>query len=381
MSSRICLIRDNNSLQPLVNQKYENEDLLQRLLADFPEVLDGEEIDGRDPRRWLLVRREMPLGDSAESTGRWSLDHLLLDQEGIPTLIEVKRSTDRRLRREVVGQMLDYAANAVVYLPLTGIQAALRETCTAAGKVTDDVLVEFLGVDGDLSERVATIDAYWAKVQKNLTDRNVRLVFVADEIPTELRRIIEFLNEEMAQVEVLGVEIKQFVGAELRTLVPRVIGRTEKSRIVKPPLGVGRRWDRDSFISALRERSGQELVMVAERLLEWAETKAQGVRWGSGKSPTLTVRVVVEGKDRMLLMLNTLGRTMVGLAIFPQPTAAEELRSRLAKINGFDLSEAVGWPEGDGRILVDPQAMVQFMDAMEYALSQLQSDTGKVNAR
>ncbi len=29
--------------------------------------------------------------------------------------MEVKRSTDMRIRREVVGQMLDYAANALSY--------------------------------------------------------------------------------------------------------------------------------------------------------------------------------------------------------------------------------------------------------------------------
>jgi hypothetical protein len=32
----------------------------------------------------------------------------------VPTLLEVKRSSDTRIRREVVGQMLDYAANGVV---------------------------------------------------------------------------------------------------------------------------------------------------------------------------------------------------------------------------------------------------------------------------
>jgi hypothetical protein len=35
----------------------------------------------------------------------------------VPTLVEVKRSDDTRIRREVVGQMLDYAANGVVYWP------------------------------------------------------------------------------------------------------------------------------------------------------------------------------------------------------------------------------------------------------------------------
>jgi len=49
---------------------------------------------------------------------RWDLadgvlDHLLLDQDGIPTFVECKRASDTRIRREVVAQMLDYAATAL----------------------------------------------------------------------------------------------------------------------------------------------------------------------------------------------------------------------------------------------------------------------------
>ena len=54
---------------------------------------------------------------------RWSVDHLFLDQDAIPTIVEVKRSRDTRIRREVVGQMLDYAANAVVYWPVETVRA------------------------------------------------------------------------------------------------------------------------------------------------------------------------------------------------------------------------------------------------------------------
>lgn len=39
----------------------------------------------------------------------WSLDHLFLDQDGVPTLAEVKSASDTRLRREVVGQMFGRA--------------------------------------------------------------------------------------------------------------------------------------------------------------------------------------------------------------------------------------------------------------------------------
>jgi uncharacterized membrane protein len=40
------------------------------------------------------------------------IDHLFLDQDAIPTLVEIKRSANVQARREVVAQMLDYAANA-----------------------------------------------------------------------------------------------------------------------------------------------------------------------------------------------------------------------------------------------------------------------------
>lgn len=51
-----------------------------------------------------------------------SLDLFLLDQDGIPTLVEVKRSSDTRTRREVVAQMLDYAANLVSFLNVNEIK-------------------------------------------------------------------------------------------------------------------------------------------------------------------------------------------------------------------------------------------------------------------
>ena len=78
---------------------------------DHPNLLVGEQ-EGEQRKRWLLVQRKIGIGDEPDSGGRWSLDHLFLDEADVPTLVEVKRSSDTRIRREVVGQMLDYAANA-----------------------------------------------------------------------------------------------------------------------------------------------------------------------------------------------------------------------------------------------------------------------------
>lgn len=37
------------------------------------------------------------------------------------------------------------------------------------------------------------------------------MIFVADRIPTELQTAVEFLNEHMDRVDVLAVEVKQYV--------------------------------------------------------------------------------------------------------------------------------------------------------------------------
>ena len=38
------------------------------------------------------------------------------------------------------------------------------------------------------------------------------MIFLADTIPPELKRIVEFLNEQMDPAEAFAVEVKQYVG-------------------------------------------------------------------------------------------------------------------------------------------------------------------------
>jgi len=106
-----------DDLVPMHEQAYDSEDRLQGWLAKYPDLLAGGDQLAGSPRRWLLVKREAGVPDQEAGGSRWSLDHLFIDQEAVPILVEVKRSDDTRIRREVVGQMLDYAANGVVYWP------------------------------------------------------------------------------------------------------------------------------------------------------------------------------------------------------------------------------------------------------------------------
>jgi len=147
----------------------------------------------------------------------------------VPTFVETKRSSDTRIRREIVGQMLDYAANGLVYWPADAIRERFEAT---HGDAAEGVLQALLPAG-------TTADDFWRRVNDNLRAGQVRLVFVADRIPVELQRVIEFLNEQMNPAEVLGIEVRQCVNGNgtMRTLVPHVVGQTARAQQVKSAAG------------------------------------------------------------------------------------------------------------------------------------------------
>jgi hypothetical protein len=267
MADRIYLLGPDNKLISMKEEPYYKEDLLQTLLADHPDLLAGEQIDSDEPRRWLLVTREMAVPGEQGGASRWSLDHLFLDQDAVPTLVEVKRSSDTRIRREVMGQMLDYAANAVVYWPVEEIQAKFEARCEREGVGPNTELVNLLGADHDA-------DGFWKQVKTNLQAGRIRMVFIADEIPSELRRIVEFLNGQMDPAEVLAVEIKQFVGEGVKTLVPRVIGQTEAARQKKASASFVRESiSEEEFLTEFDSKRSSTEQDIARKLISWAKEK------------------------------------------------------------------------------------------------------------
>lgn len=263
-----------DSLVPMTETMYTQEEILQALVARYPDLLPGDQIDPDRPRRWLLVRREMGVADGKNATDRWSLDHLFLDQDAIPTFVECKRSQDTRVRREVVAQMLDYAANGIVYWSIDRLRQAAAESAAANGTTLDESVSDLIDTeDKDL------IQAYWDKLEANLKDGIVRLLFVADLIPKELRRLVEFLNDKLLDVEVLAVEIKQFQGGGQEAWVPRVIGQSEAVRSQK---GADRKaravqltWD--SFQSTI----DQSLIPFYRKVMALAEEQGFHVAWGT----------------------------------------------------------------------------------------------------
>jgi hypothetical protein len=133
-------------------------------------------------------------------------------------------------------------------------------------------------------------DEFWEAVAGNLKDRRLRLVFVADRIPRELRSIVEFLNEQLQLTEVIAVEVTQYVDPDGKrvNIVPRIIGETEMARRVKRGGGGGgtrrARLSEEEFYAQMRDVYRPEL---AERVLALYEhAKARSSRLRLGRSET-----------------------------------------------------------------------------------------------
>ncbi len=359
IKDEIFLINNEGDLVKMVEHEYSAEEILQKMLSDYPNLIPGSQIDSEDPRRWLLVSREMAVPSNEYEEGRWSLDHLFLDQNGVPTLVEVKRSSDTRIRREVVGQMLDYAANSVTYWPIEKIISSFEKRCEQEGISTGKELSDFLGAEIDEND-------FWDGVKTNLQAGKIRMLFVADRIPSELQRIVEFLNEQMDPAEVLAVEIKQFVGKELKTLVPRLIGKTAQAQAKKETTKASKKWDEDSFFSELEARKGKEKADVARKLLNWMKEKELDIWWGTGS---------VDGSFYGMMNLNhprrekrnwtfgvyTYGKAEIHFQWMKDRKPFDDREKRLEILTGLNEIPGIRIPESsiDTRPGIDLQALVE----------------------
>jgi hypothetical protein len=337
MAGKIYVQQTNDATANLVaveEQAYDTEDVLQQLLVRYPDLLAGEQISTEDPRRWLFVSREVPIRDEMGGAGR--LDHLFLDQDGIPTFVEVKREDDTRIRREVVGQMLDYAANAVAYFPIETLQDIFGATCGANGLVSDQVLRLFLGDGGD-------IDSYWKTVKNNLASGRIRLLFVADVIPQRLRRIIEFLNEQMDPAEVLGVEIRQYVGPDLKTFVPRVVGQTAEAVLHKAAGRDYAHWDQSRVLEQMDKVLPPREAAVGRRIWDWAIARGLECPLGIGKEiGSFSPRLRHGGAEHRLMSVYSSGTVEVVFRWMRTPPFSElenrrELLNRLNAVPGISI--------------------------------------------
>jgi hypothetical protein len=171
----------------------------------------------------------------------------------------------------------------------------------------------------------------------------LRLVFVADEIPRELRRVIEFLNGQML-AEVIGLEVKQYTAEDVTTLVPLLVGRTAEAEARKGR-APARQWNADSFFAALAERRPATEVAAARAVYDWTLGHGWTASFGRGAEyGSWTAVLSANGRDYRPLTLYTTGslaipfQTLASRPPFDNRDTRLELMRRLNEIAGVTIS-------------------------------------------
>jgi hypothetical protein len=361
----VYVLGGDGSSVPMDRVRVLNEDAeLQRLLEKNYNLLPGDQISPEEARRWLLIKREMPVADPTTGTSRFSLDFLFGDQDATPTLVECKRFVNMESRREIVGQMIEYAANAHLWKK-EDLRSYTEESSRNQGRTLDET-IRSLGSNFESSE------AFFGQFVKNLEQGNIRMIFFLDESPRELESMVKFLSKQMVAGEVLLVEARQYRLNGTVIVVPKLFGYTEETRRViqsatAEAVGHRRKWDEISFFVDAEAKLGDD-AQALRHLYERLVKEEFGIKWGSGKGDGSFGPIVYDISPRTLLSVFSSGRMWLNLGWLPEPC-----RSKLKTFWTDELGLTVN---SDGSPTYDLEDWSDKIDALVIGLVRVANEPG-----
>jgi hypothetical protein len=179
---------------------------------------------------------------------------------------------------------------------------------------------------------------------------------------------------------VLAVELPQFVGSDLQTLVPRVFGMTAEARTRKrssssaPP---AESWSEPDFFPELEANAGPEAVAAARALLDWAKANARQTDWTAfGFVPVLPVgqkglwpfHVLANGNMQVYFQY------LKARPPFDQEAKRQELRARLNAIPGVSIADGAiaGKPPLPLTVLAPPASLARFLEVVNWVRGEVE---------
>lgn len=164
----------------LLNSNTFKESWLQEILYSEPSILPTNEIDSSFSNL-IPIGREIPV-KSGENTGY--IDDFYISSKGYLVIVETKLWRNPEARREVVGQIIDYAQSVQKwdYEKLNNVYKEYHN------KNLFDVFVE-LGYYSNEEEAI-----FVDRVTKNIENTRFLLMIVGDGIRESVEKMVSFLN-------------------------------------------------------------------------------------------------------------------------------------------------------------------------------------------
>jgi hypothetical protein len=218
---KIVVIDDGNVIQTLRREALgsaTSEFVLRDLLYDHPEILPLAELDAS-------FGQVVPIGRELNVPGVGRIDAAFIDQAGRLVVVECKLWRNPEARREVVGQILDYA-RALARWTYEDLQREVSRALKKSGNALFDVAKAAFP---DLEEAAFADD-----VARNLKAGRFLLLVAGDGIQEGTERIGEYLRTQPGLAFGFGlVEMATYAwhdpatGVMRKLLQPRVLARTQ----------------------------------------------------------------------------------------------------------------------------------------------------------
>lgn len=243
---------------------YSSEAALQSILAEHPSLVPGVASDS-------IVCREF-------QSGVGPADLVALDSEGTVTLVECKLAANPQVRREVIGQVLDYASR-LWKMPVDAFETqwAVRTGESPFTSLGDD--------EGGIRRAV----------EANLAAARFRIVLAVDAINDDLRRIVEYLNAvTVPSTAVIAVEFLRVHDGPIEILTPRTYGEELADIKQAHDPDARRRWtvqDYRDWVSANDPPASATLDL----LLSVLESHGFTISGGRASSPSMNASITVAG--------------------------------------------------------------------------------------
>ena len=272
----------SGNFKTLDSKLFENEKELQNLTIKYPELLSLLSESESTP---VLISDEVRI-----STGK--IDNFLVDNEGIPILIEAKERTNDELRRKVAGQLLDYASTISNDLIEMNFEKEIISSCRKHSFDEVEVL-------NNLYQNYEK-EEFWEIFSKNLKNNRFKLVVLADKFYPSTERIIQYLNQETQNTNFIGLELMKFEVNENTVIVPKLIGSTyfsSNSKLSSKSLN-----DENVFLEQISANKATSSLDLIDKIDEWAVDNQLHFKYNDGKTATRQYRL---DNDKNTLLCST----------------------------------------------------------------------------
>lgn len=226
-------------------ETFRNEEELRYILVSNIDAIPVSEINEEDESivAWC---KEFPV----EGVG--SIDIVAVGDGGGIYLIETKLSRNFN-RREVIGQVLDYAAG-------------MWKSFARNGKVFLEMLKDRNGADIPQED-----GEFLRKVDENLTEANFNILIAMDGVDEQTKTLINFLNQ-FTDLKFIALELERYAteGEEQEIIVPRLHGE----EVTKIPRAQYRpNWPLEKVENEIQKISDEKLKNRLSRILEFAKRR------------------------------------------------------------------------------------------------------------